>query len=222
MAMFRRIVSVMCVLAATAATASAQGKVEVSGVVGWVFSDGVSGTPIVAGDGNVYDRIDPKDSIGYGFSGGFFLTHNAEVGFMYGVQKSKLLLGGTTDRELGDLTISTYHGYFAYNFGEADSPMRPFVFFGLGATHFGSVDTNILGVDRTINGESQFSSTLGGGVKFFFSPHVGARVQGRLTPTYIKSDTAGWWCDPYWGCYLVGDPQYSNQFELSGGVTFRF
>ena len=30
------------------------------------------------------------------------------------------------------------------------------------------------------------------------------------------------WCDPYWGCYTVGDAQYSNQWELSGGVTLRF
>jgi hypothetical protein len=32
----------------------------------------------------------------------------------------------------------------------------------------------------------------------------------------------GWWCDPYWGCYLVGNSQYSNQFQFTGGVTVRF
>jgi outer membrane protein W len=220
--MFRRIVTVMCVLAASVATASAQSKVEISGSVGWTFSDGVSGTPVISGDGNVYDRIDPKDSVSYGFTAGFLVTHNAEVGFMYGVQTSKLLLSGTNEREIGDLSVSTYHGYFAYNFGEEDAPLRPFVFFGLGATSFSSVDTVILGQNRTINGESQFSSTLGGGAKFYFSKHVGARAAIKLTPTYIKSDAAGWWCDPFWGCYLVGDPQYSNQFEISGGVTVRF
>jgi hypothetical protein len=221
MTMFRRIVTVMCVCLAWAATASAQ-KVEVSGNVGWTFSDGVSGSAILAPDGNVYDRVDPKDSVSYGFTAGFLVTPQAEVGFMYGVQTSKLMLGGTADRELGDLSISTYHGYFAYNFGEEDHPIRPFVFFGLGATSFGSVDTVLAGNNVTISGETQFSATLGGGVKFFFSKNVGARVAGKLTPTYIKSDTAGWWCDPFWGCYLVGDPQYSNQFELSGGVVVRF
>jgi hypothetical protein len=44
----------------------------------------------------------------------------------------------------------------------------------------------------------------------------------RWTPTYIKTDAAGWWCDPFWGCYLVGNAQYSNQFTFEGGVTFRF
>jgi len=52
--------------------------------------------------------------------------------------------------------------------------------------------------------------------------HVGARVGLHWTPTYIKSDAAGYWCDPYWGCYLVGDAQYANQFNLNGGVTVRF
>jgi hypothetical protein len=38
----------------------------------------------------------------------------------------------------------------------------------------------------------------------------------------FKSDAAGWWCDPYWGCYVVGNAQYSNQFEFTGGLTFKF
>ena len=44
----------------------------------------------------------------------------------------------------------------------------------------------------------------------------------RWTPTYIKSDAEGYWCDPYWGCYVVGDAQYATQFDINGGVTFRF
>ena len=43
------------------------------------------------------------------------------------------------------------------------------------------------------------------------------------TPTYVKSDPGGYWCDPYWGgCYLVGDPQYSNAWDLGGGVFIKF
>ena len=48
------------------------------------------------------------------------------------------------------------------------------------------------------------------------------RIGLQWTPTYIKSDAVGWWCDPWFGCYLVGDPQYANQFEINGGVVFRF
>jgi hypothetical protein len=60
------------------------------------------------------------------------------------------------------------------------------------------------------------------GAKFFFHPNMGARVGIQWIPTYIKSDAAGYWCDPWWGCYVVGDAQYSSQFDINGGFVFRF
>ena len=46
-------------------------------------------------------------------------------------------------------------------------------------------------------------------------------AMARFTPAYIKSDPAGYWCG-FYGCYVVGDAQYANQFELSGGLSLRF
>ena len=86
----------------------------------------------------------------------------------------------------------------------------------------GSVDfTGPGGLTGTTEGDTQFSGTLGAGVKAY-AGNVGVRLGAQWTPTYIKSDSVGWWCDPYWGCYVVGDAQYSNQFQLSAGLTFRF
>jgi hypothetical protein len=59
-------------------------------------------------------------------------------------------------------------------------------------------------------------------VKFYFTPKIGAKVGLRWTPTYIKSEAAGVWCDPFYGCWPVADSQYSNQFETAGGITVRF
>jgi hypothetical protein len=53
-------------------------------------------------------------------------------------------------------------------------------------------------------------------------PGVGSFDRIDPKDAFVKSDAAGWWCDPYWGCYVVSDAQYSNQLELSGGVTLRF
>jgi hypothetical protein len=198
---------------------AARGEVGVFG--GWSFSDGVSGNSILAGDGNIYDRVDPKDSGTFGFNAGVFITPNWEAGFLYTYQGSKMVLGGTNEFELGDLSINTYHGYLAYNFG-GSGHIHPFLFGGLGATNFGSVNFSTPLRSGTIGGETQFSSTWGGGIKAMASPHVGIRVAAQWTPTYIKTDSAGWWCDPYWGCYLVGNAQYANQFMLTGGVAFRF
>ena len=216
----------MCAVAlavVAAAPAFAQDKrVEASFLIGWTFADGVDGQAVVTPSG-VFDRVDPKDSAKWGFDVGFLVTPNAQVGFIFGQQMTTLEAGGTTTVEIGDTNINTYHGYFGYNWGDSSSAARPYAFFGLGATNYGGVDfTRANGQTGTIGSETQFSTTIGAGVKFFASPSVGARFGIQWTPTYIKSDAAGYWCDPYWGCYLVGDAQYSNQWDIGGGISFRF
>ena len=198
-------------------------KVQASVWGGYVWSDGVEATnAVLAPDGNVYNSVSPKDGGVFGFNVGFLVGPSAEVGFIYGRQFSNLVIGGTADRELGDLAVSTYHGYFAYNFMDPGGKLRPFALIGFGATNYSSVDATLLGVPRTIPGETQFSTTWSAGVNYFPAPKFGVRGALRWTPTYIKTDSTGWWCDPYWGCYLTGDPQYSNQLELSVGFTVRF
>ena len=222
--MFRKVVwQVALIVLVAAAPAFAQPRVEISGILGWTFSDGVEGDPRLAQDGNLYDAVDVVDSLYWGFSIGVLATEGAEVGFMYGRQESRIDIVGTNTIEVGDMSVSTYHGYFAYNFGPADSPVRPYVFGGLGATSYGSVPFTIAGVSGETSGETQFSTTWGAGVKFVPSRGIGVRAGLQWTPTYIKSDPAGVWCDPYWGgCWVVGDAQYSNQFSFNGGVIFRF
>jgi hypothetical protein len=231
--MFVRIALALFVIIAVAAPPAFAQKAEVGVWAGWTLSDGVSFDGVFApGDGNVYDRVDPKDGGSWGFNVGFLVGDNAEVGFMYGHEFSTLQVSGTRDVEIGDLGITGYHGYFAYNWGDATAKIRPFVFGGLGATHFGEVDfssgkgcvpaVTALNPDCKTSGETQFSTTWGVGVKFLSNGRFGGRVHLRMTPTYIKTDSAGWWCDPYWGCYVVGNAQYSNQIEFAGGVTARF
>jgi hypothetical protein len=214
-------------LVALTAPLTAQGsRVEGSFLLGWTFSDGVdvgNNPPIITGDGEIYDRIDPKDSFKWGFMVGVNASDNVEVGFQYGQQNSTLEAGGTATREIGDFSVKTYHGYFGFNFFEPEAPVRPFLLFGLGATSFGSVDyTRLNGAAGTVEGGTQFSTTLAAGVKVFPSPSFGVRAGVQWIPTYIKSDAGGYWCDPWFGCYVVGDAQYSSQWDLSAGVIFRF
>jgi opacity protein-like surface antigen len=221
--MLRKVVwQVALIVLVAAAPAFAKPRVELSGIIGWTFSDGVTGQAVLAGDGNIYDEIDVADSFSWGFGIGVLATENAEVGFMYGRQESRLDVKGTDTVEVGDMAVSTYHGYFAYNFGAADSPVRPYVLGGIGATSYANVPFTFAGVNRETGGETQFSTTWGAGVKFVPSRGIGVRAGVQWTPTYIKSDAVGWWCDPFWGCYVVGDAQYANQFAFNGGVIFRF
>jgi hypothetical protein len=229
--MLKRIVIAAFLFSLAAVPAFAQ-KAEVGVTIGWVFADGVSSTsninvpigcPVAVGPClGSFNRIDPKDSFGWGFDVGVFVGPNAEVGFQYTQQPTKLELSGTTTLDVGDLSTHTYHGIFTYNFGPGDSKIRPYVYGGLGGTSYGDVSWVNGSRTGTLTGFSRFSTTWGAGVKMYGAGHVGGRFGIRLTPTYIKSDAAGYWCDPYWGCYLVGNAQYANQVEINGGVTFRF
>lgn len=220
--MLKRVVALAAVTVMMSTPAFAQ-KVEVSGLFGWTFSDGVDGDGVLAPDGNIYDAVDIKDSVSWGFAVGFNATDNVEVGFQYLNQPSKMILKGTAERELGDLAVNTYHPYVAFNLTPPDARVRPYFMVGFGATNYGSVDfTSVGGTAMSTQSDTQFSTTWGAGVKAFGGSNVGFRAGIQWTPTYIKSDSEGWWCDPYWGCYVVGDAKYANQFTFNGGVTFRF
>ena len=97
--------------------------------------------------------------------------------------------------------------------------MRPYLLGGLGATQFGGLDDRRWGPDQR---RDAVLVDLGGRREDLPEPQRRHPARGPWTPTYIKSDPEGYWCDPYWGCYTVADAEYSNQFELSGGITLRF
>jgi Outer membrane protein beta-barrel domain len=207
---------------APASSAFAQ-RVETAVLFGWTLSDGVTSDGVLAPDGNIYDAVDVKDSFSWGFDIGVNATDNIQVGFLFGQQLSTLGIEGTAKRELGDLKVNTYHPYVAFNAGAPDARVRPFLLVGFGATNYGGVDfTRADGTAASTGSETQFSTTWGAGVKVYGSSNVGFRAGLQWTPTYIKTDSEGWWCDPYWGCYVVGDAQYANQFQFNGGVTIRF
>jgi len=204
--------AMMVALGASAAWAQ-DPRVELSGTAGWTFSDGVNvGTidesPI---------QVGPKDAFSWGARLGFNLTPNTEIGFLFGSQSTDLEATGVINRSVPQ-TVYNYHGYFAYNFGDTDAAARPYILGGLGATQYGSLSTPA----GDVGGETQFSSTWAAGLKIFPGRNFGLRLEGRWTPTYIKTDPEGYWCDPYWGCYTVGEAEFSNQFELSGGIILRF
>ena len=116
------------------------------------------------------------------------------------------------------MNVDTYHGNFVFHAGEEDAKLRPFVYFGLGATNYGDATFPT----RTVPGVTKFSWAVGAGVKAYPSPHVGIRAAVRWVPTYIKTDGYGWWCDPSGDACRWVTRGHSNQFELSGGLSFRF
>ncbi len=108
-----------------------------------------------------FSRVDPKDAFSWGLRLGFNVTPNVEVGFLFNQQSTTLELGGTSTVELGDLSLRNYHGYAAYNFGDSDATVRPYLLGGLGMTQYGTLSASAGGVQRDIDGASKFSDHLG-------------------------------------------------------------
>jgi hypothetical protein len=205
----------------SASSASAQ-RVEASANVGYSASEGISLDDRVL-LGQVYNTLAVDSGASFNFTFGVFATEQAEIEFLFSRQNSRLQADGPSGKlPLSELGVFNYMFNFVYNVGAKDSKIRPYFFGGLGATQYTFGDNLVTGSTGNIESESRFSTNWGGGVKFYFSPRVGAKVGLRWTPTLIKSDAAGVWCDPFYGCWPLVDNDYSNQFETAGGITFRF
>ena len=219
--MLRRVLWLAPVVALTASAASAQSyRTEISAFAGYTFSDGVTFPGVlVPSMGAIFDSIEPANGVSWGGEVSFSIRDNVAFGVLFDRQESSLEISGPARLvDVADIDIANYHAVFTYNVGDPDAAARPYVFGGLGATRYKSFSVE----DRKIDGETRFSSTWGAGLKLYPAGALGLRLGVRWTPTYIKSDPAGYWCDPYWGCFVTSNAQYSNQFEFSGGLSLRF
>ena len=207
----------ICMLAA--ASASAQ-VLEIGAHAGYTLSEGIDFPPLPA-NGTTYNEAKATDSASWGFTVGARMMEGVGVGFLFDRQESELEVSGPLRSDnLGEMKVDNYHGVFSFDYPLPSNPaVAGFMFLGLGATSFGNLHIG----DREVEGNTQFSTTWGGGLKI--NPGngaVGFRAAVRWTPTYIKSDPGGVWCDPYWGCSGYSDADYSHQVEFSGGLTYRF
>jgi len=60
--MWNRVIAMAALMLMVGAPSAFAQRVEVSGLFGWTLSDGVSGDPVLAGDGNIYEEVDKTDT----------------------------------------------------------------------------------------------------------------------------------------------------------------
>lgn len=216
---------------AAAATPAFARQVEASVEGGYTASEGISASQDRIILGSVYRDLDITSGASFGITAGAYIGPNFELEFLWSRQFSHLEASNPAPSlQIAKMNVDNYHGNMVYNFGEPDTAMRPFVFFGLGATHLAPGDFEGAFVNpgpglvlTRLDSKTKFSSTWGGGIKYYMSPRVGVKGTLRWTPTYIKTDPGGYWCDPFYPtCWVIGDPDYAQQLTFSGGVTFRF
>ena len=220
--MIVQIALVAILMFAVSPVGQAQGHIEIIPFFGYTASEGIEVNPQLV-NGAIVNRLTPKNDYSFGFEVDYQDDDAGwGVGFLFNKQSTELEVGleGGPPQAVTGMDLRNYHGIFTYNDGEEGDVVRAFFLAGLGATRY-SFDP-IQG--NSVNGESKFSSTWGGGMKIYVSEHFGFRLSGRWTPTYINSDADGIYCSPYWagGCWVVGDANYSQQFEMSVGTIFRF
>jgi hypothetical protein len=220
--MVRRIAVISVALWSFAVPVGAQ-HVEASISGGYTLSEGIE-TDNRDLLGQIYNKVEVNSGGSVTATFGVYATPRLMFEFLYSRQSSGLTAEGAAGKlEISDLSVENFHGNIVYHFGDAEARIRPFAFGGLGATNYSFGDLQLPGGSGPkIPGNTQFSTTWGAGVKLYLARIVGARFTARWTPTYIKSDAGGYWCDPFYGCWIVPDVDYSNQFDLSGGLTFRF
>ena len=215
-----RVVCLLGFVALATPLAAQSGKFEFSPFAGYSLSDGFDTRAVTVGT-TTYNGVTFKDGLSFGASLGYYINPVTEIEFMWSRQQSQLqgerATGGTDD--FMDVAIDNYHANFVYNMFNDRHKVRPFFYFGLGATVFNPSDYK----GASPGNEAFFSGKLGAGIKAAVSNSIGLRLQMNWTPTYITSTNGGYWCDPYWGgCWTVGNAQYENQFGFTAGLNWRF
>jgi len=198
-------------------------KMEFSAFFGYTLSEGIEFGPDNISGGLLIEKITPTSAPGWGFQADLLAGEMNAFGFQFSEQWSKMELTGAAGEkvEITDMSVRNYHGMFTFNLGAPNASARPFFFIGLGMTQYSP--ENIQG--NSVDSKSKFSTTGGGGVKLFPTEHLGIRLSARWTPTYIRSDPSGFFCSTFWiggVCWVIEEPNYSHQFEFTGGLIFRF
>ena len=195
--------------------ANAQSRFEVDPFVGYETSASypVSFTTGPTGSDPI-DRLRVNDSVSFGTFIDYSLTENFQPEFMWNRNNTSY----SAHDILTDSYISAYHSVIdqyqfggLYMFRSSEVRLRPYVAASIGFTH----DSNGSGTPN----RTEFSYSLGGGVKYYVGRHFGLRGDIRYLPTYGSSSNQ-LYC--YYGCYYANVSHYLNRASLTGGLIFKF
>lgn len=156
--------------------------------------------------------FDAKPS--YGFAFGMRLDEQDLVEFRWARQDSSVHLAGVSTPSVS-VVLNQFHGDFTHEYILEDSNRwrswaRPFVMGSVGATR----------ISGGGNSFTRFSFGLGGGVKVYFSRHLGLRVQAEWLPIVVSPEVGSFVCGG--GCTVSLSATAASQGEIVAGPIFRF
>jgi Outer membrane protein beta-barrel domain len=211
---------VAALLLLAASSTLAQGRFEVTPFVGYETS---ATYPIsVFTTGANVDHLRVNDAVAYGTFLDFNLTENTQLEFMWNRNNTSYSARDSLTRtyfKAYDSDIDQYQFGALYTFLNSEHRLRPYIAGSVGFTH--DANSNLAGVIGDISNRTEFSYSIGGGVKYYVSRHLGFRGDARYLPTYGSSSN-GVYCDPFFGCYNAKIAHYLNRGSFVGGIILRF
>ncbi len=186
-------------------------KWEVTPFVGWE----TSGSFPVQNSGTV-DRIRADSDVTYGLFADRSLTENFQLEFMWNRNPTSFsehdFISDTYTKAF-DSNIDQYSFGILYHFRSPEKKLRPFIAAGLGFTHDGNSGVN--------SNQTNFSYDIGGGVKYYLSPHFGLRGDVRFDPTYANTSPQTF-CDAFGDCFTANQRNYLDRANFTIGAIIRF
>lgn len=215
---WRKIVLIAVVSLCGVLSAHAQKEYEVTPFFGARVGGNIDESAV--GNPNV-DFLKIKNSENYGIMAGVTFWGHFEGEFMWNRQPTSLSSHNPNDDTftfLSNMNLDMYQGDILYQFRSSDSKFRPFIVGGLGLSHFGVPPVSGQSV---LGFSNRFSYNLGGGVKYFFTPHVGLRLEARWSPT-DTTQGQGQFCDEFGNCFPTAITNKAEQGQANIGLIFRF
>jgi hypothetical protein len=111
------------------------------------------------------------------------------------------------------VVLDQFHGDFTHEYilENWEPRARPFVMGSIGATRIAG---------GANNSSTRFSFGLGGGVKFYFTRHLGLRIQAEWLPIVVNPEVGSFVCGG--GCVVQLSGTAVSQGEIVVGPLFRF
>jgi hypothetical protein len=201
---------------AGAASASAQlrgGTVELNGFAGYLFGGNIGDGPYTDAYPNGF-RLGIADDLNYGGRIGYNFNSAFELEFEYARTATNFKASSDyhdiSNPNFGDLTIQYFMGYLTFNFGHGRGV--PYFTIGGGAADLKGSFAGQPGRSRTYG-----TAAIGGGYKYFFNPHFGVRLDGRLYSTSLGQ--RDFYCGYGYTCTYTN---WVTNFVANGGVLIAF
>ncbi len=166
------------------------------------------------------DRIVIPASLSWGASAEVRLSDHINLELLWSHQDTELrveptALGAGFDERLSHLNLDSFQLGGMWLSGDPGSRARLYVDLLLGAT--------ILTPSPEFSTLTRVSGSVGGGIKYYFGDHLGARLGIRWLPVYLNSKSSGYGaCSPWYGCYTYWGSNFLSQGDAYTGLIAGF